>query len=93
MNQEVYNVDVFNNQTTYYFESIGPRGTIAKVIQFTSINRTDLVELGVTDVYNLGFGDLNTDNMDVDDLADSRNGDKDKVLTTVAGVTLSDCLS
>ena len=88
MNQEVYNVDVFNNKTTYYFESVGPKGTIAKVIQFSSINRADLLAFGITDVYNLGFGDLNAESMEIDDLADSRNGDKDKVLTTVAGITL-----
>ncbi|MVM41207.1 hypothetical protein GO730_31795 [Spirosoma sp. HMF3257] len=88
MNQEVYSVDVFNNQTTYYFESVGPRGIIAKVIQFAPINRNDLLEFGMAEVYNLGFGDLDTDSIKIDDLADSRNGDKDKVLTTVARVTL-----
>ncbi|MCX6219007.1 hypothetical protein [Spirosoma sp.] len=88
MTQEVYNVEVFNSHTTYYFESRGPKGAIVKLIQFALIERTDLGNIGITDIYNLGFGDFDSDTMQVNDLADSRNGDKDKVLATVARATL-----
>ena len=88
MNHQVYAVDAFNDQTTYYFESTGPRGKIAKLVQFAPIDRADLRELGIQNVYNLGFGDLDIDNLQVDDLADSKNGDKDIVLATVAATTL-----
>ena len=89
MNQDFYEVKVFGERTTYYFESVGPQGVIAKVIQFLPITRPDIVKFINAPVYNLGFGDLDLSTMYIDDLADSRNGDKDKVLVTVAGVTLN----
>jgi hypothetical protein len=60
---------------TYEFYSEGPRGRIKKAIFFTPIGKN---------LYNLGFGDWNEETQDVDDSSRSNNGDRDRVIATVA---------
>ncbi len=38
--------------------------------------------------FNLGFGDWDTATGEIDDLVETNNGDRDKVLSTVAGAVL-----
>ena len=59
----------------FEFVSIGIKGKITKIVQYTPTNYKDL--------YNLGFGDKNADTGEVDDNVISNNGDGEKVLATV----------
>ncbi len=59
----------------FEFVSIGTKGRIAKIVQYTPTNYKNL--------YNIGFGDKNIETGEVDDLAISNNGDSEKVLATV----------
>lgn len=70
---------LFANETReiFTFESIGPKGRIAKIIVF------DLLQ---GNVWNLGFGDQLAD--DWDDAAISNNGDIVRVISTVAQAAL-----
>lgn len=61
--------------TVFEFISEGPQGTIRKMIHFQETNEPGL--------YNLAFGDKNSDTDEMDDLSVSNNGDSEKVLATV----------
>jgi hypothetical protein len=78
MNKERYDIVANPNRTLFEFNSDGPNGTIKKEIQYT------LVNAGGFFYYNLGFGDLNADTGDINDLSVSDNKDRDKILATVA---------
>jgi hypothetical protein len=67
-----------NNFLTYQFTSEGIKGSIEKIVQYSKLTIP-----GVGTVYNLGFGDLDEDG-NVSDIANSNNGDMEKVLSTVA---------
>ena len=60
----------------YIFESIGKR-TITKVVEFSST--------AINNSYNLGFGDL-LSNGEIDDTANSNNGDIIKIFATVINI-------
>ncbi len=66
------------DQTFMVFEfvSLGPNGAITKHIEFAKLAWAD-------EVYNLGFGDVQSESGEIDDLAVSNNGDMQKVLATV----------
>src|SRR6476659_8472506 len=64
----------------YEFYSEGPKGKIKKVVRFSRISEDPVV-------YNLGFGDEDEDGS-VNDNAISNNGDRDKVLATVANTII-----
>ena len=68
---------------TYEFFSEGPRGKIAKVIQFSLIDEDD--------IYNLAFGDLNEETGELDDRVVTDNGDSKKVLATVVAAIYLFC--
>ena len=89
MIQDSYDIDVSNEGKTYSFKSVSPERVIRKVIQFAPINKPDLVRLNVTAIYNMGFGDWDEDTKQINDLVESRNGDKTKVLATVADAALN----
>jgi hypothetical protein len=55
--------------------SIGRKGKIPKIVQYTPTNYKDL--------YNLGFGDKDIRTGGIDDTIISNNGDSEKVLATV----------
>lgn len=59
----------------FEFVSIGNKGRIIKLVQYTPTNYKDL--------YNLGFGDKNAKTGEIDDIVISNNGDSEKVLATV----------
>ncbi len=59
----------------FEFVSVGTKGRIPKIVQYTPTNYKDL--------YNLGFGDMNIETGEIDDTVISNNGDSEKVLATV----------
>lgn len=65
-------------KTHYYFESIGEKGKIVKIVVFTR---------NLDNVWNLGFGDLGNDGL-IDDLVVTNNQDARKVLQTVAKIAI-----
>jgi hypothetical protein len=78
MSFERYNLTASEDRLTYEFYSEGPRGAIKKVVQFSKL------KILASNVYNLGFGDLNAETGEVDDLTVSNNQDRDLILQTVA---------
>lgn len=67
----------------FVFYSEGPKGRIRKVILYTFLGNID-----GDDYYNLGFGDYNEAEKNINDLSISNNKDRDKILATVAITTL-----
>lgn len=67
-----------DNYLTFQFTSKGPKGSIKKVIHYLKIHRS-----GIGTVYNLGFGDLDSEGH-VNDKIVTNNGDMEMVLSTVA---------
>lgn len=74
-----YRVITGDNPRTFEFYSEGPKGRIRKAVFFTPIGNS---------LFNLGFGDWNEASQDVDDSNRSNNGDRDKVLATVAFIAI-----
>lgn len=70
----------------YEFYSEGPKGTIKKIVRYS------LIQDSPYRIYNLGFGDWDEKNQDVDDLINTNNNDHQKVLGVVAD-TVVDFLS
>ncbi len=75
MKIEKYALKAESNLTIFEFISEGPKGLIRKIIRFQETNRLN--------VYNLAFGDKNSETGGIDDLAVSNNADNEKVLATV----------
>ncbi|MEN2436496.1 hypothetical protein AAH994_13850 [Weeksellaceae bacterium A-14] len=59
----------------FEFESVGIKGKVKKVVQYS--------EMSVKGFYNLGFGDFNEETNEIDDEVVTNNGDGLKVLSTV----------
>lgn len=61
----------------HYFEfiSIGKKGEIKKIVEYTKVS--------VDNIYNLGFGDYDKEGNRIDDKIVTNNGDSQKVLATV----------
>jgi len=70
-----YEIKAAKSLMLFEFVSEGPNGAIQKIIQYTETNTPD--------IYNLAFGDKDTDG-DIDDSSVSNNGDREKILATVA---------
>ena len=70
-----YELKADKTLTVFEFTSIGTKGEIPKLVQFSQTN--------LKDVYNLGFGDKNKKTGEIDDKVISNNGDSQKVLATV----------
>ena len=75
MKLDRYELKAGRNLTTFEFLSEGQKGKIIKVIQFQRMNLPNL--------YNLAFGDKNSETGDLDDKVVTDNGDSEKVLATV----------
>lgn len=60
---------------TFEFASEGSKGIILKLVKYQETNLKDL--------YNLAFGDKNSETGEIDDKVISNNGDSEKVLATV----------
>jgi hypothetical protein len=79
MNYPRYPINASKDQLTYEFYSVGLRGTIKKSVIYTRIEGN---------LFNLGFGDWNEETKRLDDSKRTNNGDRDKVLATVAFTAL-----
>ena len=75
MHLDKYEIKSGEKLEVFEFISVGTKGRITKMIQYSPTNYKDL--------YNLGFGDKNLETGEIDDLAISNNGDSEKVLATV----------
>lgn len=75
MKIEKYHLKSDNTHTYFEFISIGSKGPIYKMIEFQTTSTLNL--------YNLAFGDKNSETGEIDDLAISNNGDTEKVLGTI----------
>lgn len=75
MKQERYeNLSISNNHLEYEFSSIGPKGVILKIIQFTPTQNPLIA--------NLAFGNKKEDGS-IDDITRNDNKDRNKILATV----------
>ncbi len=84
MNVEKYTTKNTVHSLVYTFESVGMR-VIKKMIIYSKIDNPEFAELpSGTEVYNLGFGDYDEETGGIDDEIESKNGDTQKVLATVA---------
>ena len=68
---------VKKGEVTYTFNSIGTKGTIKKLVQFSATSQND--------IFNVGFGDIQS-NGEIDDKSESNNGDITKVLVTIISI-------
>jgi hypothetical protein len=68
-----------SNHTRYEFLSVGIKGAIKKAVNYIEV---------APGIYNLGFGDLNEATHEIKDTTRSNNGDRDKVLATVASTVI-----
>jgi hypothetical protein len=75
MNLERYPGRADRNKKRFEFISKGPMGNIKKIVEFQKIGGT---------AFNLAFGDWDKRNRRIDHHVRSNNGDRDKILATVA---------
>jgi|SRR5882757_6382728 len=74
-----YPVIASDDYHMYLFFSEGPRGKIPKGVIYSQIEEN---------LFNLSFGDWNKELQNLDDSSRSNNGDRNKVLATVAFTAL-----
>ena len=77
MQEDSYRVKQSQQIYQYEFFSEGPKGRIRKVIQFQSI-------ADYRNLFNLAFGDWDEERKTINDTVKSNNGDRQKILVTVA---------
>jgi hypothetical protein len=77
MKYEVYELlHVSDDLSIFEFESIGPRGRIVKRVQFLPTH--------LDGVFSLAMGNVQPDTNLLDDVGISNNGDRNKILATIA---------
>ena len=76
MHLDRYQLKAEKSLMVFEFVSEGPKGKIAKIIQYTETN--------LKGFYNLGFGDKNEITGEIEDNIVTNNQDSQKVLATVA---------
>ena len=76
MKYEKYQLESDKKLLLFEFVSVGPKGRIKKIVQYTETN--------LKDYYNLGFGDKDEITGELNDLVITNNGDSQQVLATVA---------
>lgn len=76
MNLDKYPVMINKSSLVYEFVSEGKKGKVTKFVIYSRTQRENF--------YNLGFGDKNEITGEIDDKITTDNGDRDKVLATVA---------
>lgn len=81
MNKPKYLYKAEEDLLVYKFVSEGIKGRIKKVIIYSYT--------GTENIYNLGFGDLNEETNEIDDLSVTNNGDSEKVLSTVVSTVFA----
>lgn len=84
MNPARYELYADDSHTTYSFTSLGPNGSIEKLVQFTLIDAENML-------YNLAFGDKDSLSGYLNDQVVSDNGDSEKVLATVVAAVYRFC--
>lgn len=80
MNQERYEFEADPISAVYEFVSVGIKGSVKKLVIFTTIEPPD--------IYNLAFVDIDPQTGEQSDLITTNNGDSQKVLATVAATVL-----
>jgi hypothetical protein len=81
MNLDRYPIKASTDFQEFKFLSIGPKGEIKKIVQFTEMSLAD----SALKIYNLAFGDHKEESEKlIDDLSVSDNKDPQKILATVA---------
>lgn len=83
MDLERYNVKSDDGGFSFEFLSEGPKGIIKKIIEYQHFENG---------VFNLAFGDLDEASGKLIDYSRSKNGDRDKILSTIAS-TVDDFLN
>ncbi len=73
--REGYEFTFNEDKTEFQFESVGPKGTIAKIVRFSAVEQN---------LFSLAFGDMGSD--DFDDEIISDNGDMRKVVQTLVNI-------
>ena len=76
MKYEKYQLESDKKLLIFEFTSVGSKGNIKKLVQYTETN--------LKDFFNLGFGDKDEKTGDINDSVITNNGDSQKVLATVA---------
>lgn len=76
MHYDRYEITRGETAMVYEFVSQGPKGDVKKVVLYS--------QTGITNLFNLGFGDRNGITGELDDRVVTNNGDSVKVLATVA---------
>ncbi|MBO9631700.1 MAG: hypothetical protein J7578_01185 [Chitinophagaceae bacterium] len=79
-----YAFEANDDLASYVFESHDPKGIIKKVVNYTEVGFWNGLK-----VYNLAFGDWDESSDRIDDSTVSNNGDRDKILATVASTALA----
>jgi hypothetical protein len=79
MKHPKYQIRADDEHFLYEFYSEGPRGSIKKTVIYSQIE---------DNFFNLAFGDWNETLNKLDDSIRTNNGDRDKVLTTVASTAI-----
>jgi hypothetical protein len=82
MNNERYNLVTNPALMRFTFQSTGLKGNTQKAVEYTP------AEVDGLKFYNLGFGDVNEITGELDDLSITNNGDREKILSTVAATVL-----
>jgi hypothetical protein len=75
MHLDRYQFKTVEDLTFFEFISVGPKGRIVKIIQFTPTETEG--------IYNLALGDMDLSTQTIDYLAVSNNQDSEKVFATV----------
>lgn len=75
MKYPTYNYATGEKLYSFFFESIGEKGIVKKMVQYK--------EMSTEGCFNLGFGDYNEETNEIDDQVRTNNGDGQKVLATV----------
>jgi hypothetical protein len=73
--REGYEFSFNEDRTEFRFESVGPKGTIVKIVKFSQASEN---------LFNLAFGDA--DSIDFNDESISNNQDMRKVMATIANI-------
>ena len=79
MKLDYYTVISTHNHLVYEFFSEGPKGTIKKVVVFDELR---------PGIFNLAFGDWDDTMQQLRDDVISNNGDREKVLATIAHIVV-----
>ena len=85
MDLQSYEPHLTLSHLCYTFNSVGPRGEIQKLVTFRLAQTQPMV------VYNVAFGDVTKREIGFDEDVISDNGDRDKVLQTVASIIVLFC--